>query len=52
MHALLTMLQHGLDDVGVHLSVDDIEKMERPISIPNGKDGVVREAVRLMDILI
>ena len=53
MHALLAMLQHGAGDIRIYPAVDDVEqRMQGTIGVPNGKDRVVREIVRLVDIMI
>ena len=53
MHALLAMLQHGAGDIRIYPAVDDVEqRMQGSIGVPNGKDRVVREIVRLVDIMI
>ena len=52
MHALLAMLQHGAGDIRIYPAVDDVEqRMQGTIGVPNGKDRVVREIVRLVDIM-
>ena len=53
VYALLVMFQHRFGNVCIDLAVDDIEqRMQSPVSIPNGKDRVVGKAIGLMDVLV
>ena len=53
MHALLAMLQHGAGDIRIYLTVNDVEqRMQSTIGVPNRKNRIVCEIIRLMDIMI
>ena len=53
MDTLFAVLEHRLGNVSIDSPVDDVkQRVQGPVSIPNGKDGIVGETFRLMDILV
>ena len=51
--ALVVVGQHGLDHVIVALGLDQVEEgVQGSICIPEGKDGVISETLRLVNILV
>ena len=53
LHALVVVREHGVDHVGVALCLDQgKERMRGAVRVPEREDGVVRELLRPVDVLI
>ena len=53
VHALVEVGQHAGDHVGIALGLDEIQQwVQRAVGIPQRKNRVVGEALRLVDVLV
>ena len=53
MDTLLLMLYHRLHHIGILPGSNQIqERMFRSVGIPQGEDGIIRKALRLVDVVV